>query len=161
MSSFVRSTGTCSSPLATTAFGRICHGLGHPALAEDPRFATNPARVANRGELRQAIEAITADRATADVTASLRAAGAPCSELNDVAQMLANDQVAAMDIVKSLPVDGAPHHRVVALPVRGNGGRASEMRAPSALGADTADVLTDLGYRADEIAALKAASTIG
>lgn len=142
-------------------FRRVCRGLGQPALAEDPKFATNPARVANRGELRQAIEAVTAGRTTADVTASLRAAGAPCSELNDVAQMLANEQVAAMDIVRSLPVDDAPHHKVVALPVRSNGERTSEMRAPPALGADTAEVLAGLGYRADEIAALEAAGTIG
>ncbi len=37
-------------------FARICAVLGRPDLAEDPRFATNPARVSNRPTLNEALE---------------------------------------------------------------------------------------------------------
>lgn len=142
-------------------FRRVCVALGAPALAEDPRFQSNPLRNANRGALHEALEAHTLPRTTADLVALLRAAGAPCSELHDVAQMLAHEQVRAVDIVRPLPVDGVPDHRVIALPLKADGARSAAMRAPPRLGADTEPILRSLGIRADEIDRLRAHGAIG
>ena len=43
-------------------FGRMCDVLGIDALATDPRFATNEARVTNREPLRPLIVAETEKR---------------------------------------------------------------------------------------------------
>lgn len=142
-------------------FRRVCAGLGLPDLPADPRFAGNPDRVANRDALREALSAATRLKPTATLVADLRRAGAPCSELNDVGQMLAHPQVEASGMIRDLPVEDAPGHKVVALPIKADGARSGAMRAPEALGAGTEAVLAGLGLAPDEIARLRAAGTIG
>lgn len=138
-----------------TLFGRVCAGLGIPGLAENELFRTNPQRVANRAALRQAIEACTLQRQVADIVTDLRRHGAPCSELNNVAQMLESEQVAAAQIVKDMPLDGAAHHKVIALPLKIGGRRAQTMKPPPPLGEDTEAILSEMGLKDDEIAALR------
>ena len=136
-------------------FGLVCGALGRPELASDPRFLSNPLRVANRGALRDAIEAVTTVLETAEVVARLRAAGAPCSELNDVAQMLAAAQVQATGIVSDLPIPGAPQHKVVGLPLKIDGQRAGASTAPPGLGADSDAILAGFGYSPADLARLR------
>lgn len=142
-------------------FRRVCEGLGSPDLAQDARFATNALRVENRPGLRQAIEALTVGTPTAAIVAALRRVGAPCSELNDVSQMMAHEQVAAAGMIVDLPVENGPGHKVVAMPLKADGQRSTALRAPPALGADTDQALADAGYAADEIAALRRRGAIG
>ncbi|MGW9331762.1 CaiB/BaiF CoA transferase family protein [Bosea sp. NPDC055594] len=142
-------------------FRRICQGLGQPGLADDPRFATNPQRVANREVLRAAITALTQALPTAEIIDRLRRAGAPCSEMHDVAQMLKNDQVEASGMIAGMPIENAPDHKVVALPLRINGRRDHALNPPPGLGADTAQVLADAGLTSDRIAELRAGGIIG
>lgn len=142
-------------------FGCVCEGLDAPELARDERFRTNPVRVANRAELRHEIESRTQKRPVVEIVASLRRLGAPCSELNDVSQMLASEQVAASRIVEELPIDGAPHHKVVALPIKAGGRRSALMDPPPLLGADTDAVLAEMNYSADEIERLRKKNIVG
>ncbi|MGI4952045.1 MAG: CaiB/BaiF CoA transferase family protein [Janthinobacterium lividum] len=142
-------------------FQRVCAGLGDPALAQDSRFLTNALRVANRPALRQAIEALTAGHSTAAIVAALRRAGAPCSELHDVGQMMAHDQVAASGMIAPLPVRDGPEHRVVAMPLKADGARSTALQPPPLLGADTDQVLAEAGFSADDIAALRSAGAVG
>lgn len=141
-------------------FARVCAGLGRPDLAGDPRFLTNPLRVANREALHCEIAALTSGLTTADIVARLRRAGAPCSEMNDVSQALAHEQVRAAGIVADLPLDGAPGHRVVALPLKMDGARAAPSAPPPPLGQDTETILAGLGYDAGEIAGLREAGIV-
>jgi crotonobetainyl-CoA:carnitine CoA-transferase CaiB-like acyl-CoA transferase len=62
-------------------FARV---IGDPALAQDERFATNAARVANRDALVERLEALLASRAAAHWIADLGAAGIPCGMVNQV-----------------------------------------------------------------------------
>lgn len=142
-------------------FKRVCEGLGRPEIAGDKRFLTNPQRVANREALHAELEALTRNRSSADVVAGLRRAGAPCSELNDVSQVLSNEHVETSEIIADLPIEGAPHHRVVALPLKANGRRSQTMRPPPALGADTDSIFADLGYESADIERLREDGIIG
>ena len=112
-------------------FARVCEGLGIPELAHDPRFLTNPDRVANRPALHAALEEATSRRSSSEVVAALRAIGAPCSEMNNVQQMLESEQVKAVDIVRPLPVDGGEGYQALALPVSVGGSRGAPFRASS------------------------------
>ena len=141
-------------------FKRVCQGLGAPLLGEDARFLTNPDRVRNREALRTQLSALVQSRPVKEVVALLRAAGAPCSELNSVEEMLAHAQVEAVGIVQSLPVADHPDHRVVALPVKINGARGARFEQPPELGADTDSVLAGIGYSAVQLAAFRAAGAI-
>ncbi len=122
-------------------FARVCEAIGRPELAWDRRFATNRDRVERRVELQAEIEAATGSRSTADLVAALRAVGAPCSELNDIASMLAHEQVAASGMIVPLPTASAPHHKAVATPLRFDGARPFAGSAPPALGSAPAEIL--------------------
>jgi crotonobetainyl-CoA:carnitine CoA-transferase CaiB-like acyl-CoA transferase len=135
-------------------FARVCHALGKPELATDPRFATNTLRVSARAQLKAEIEALTASRSTGDLVTVLRQAGAPCSELNDLPAVLAHEQVEASGMIVTLPTDGAPHHKVVGTPLRLDGERLSARTAPPPLGNATWDILSGIGIGPAELAEL-------
>ncbi|MFC3060341.1 CaiB/BaiF CoA transferase family protein [Paenirhodobacter populi] len=63
--------------------------------ADDPAFATNPARVLNRDEICARIAARTALRPKAELIAAMEAAGVPGGPINDLAEALADPQVTA------------------------------------------------------------------
>ncbi|MGN6769667.1 MAG: CaiB/BaiF CoA transferase family protein [Rhizobiaceae bacterium] len=76
-------------------FQRFCGALGIPELAEDPDFATNPARVANRARLRERLLAELAGREKAPLLAALEKATVPASPINNIAEMFEDPQIVA------------------------------------------------------------------
>ena len=80
-------------------FATLCAALERPDLAEDARFADNPARNANIDALEQEFEAILTAHPTRHWLQVLEAAGVPCSPINRVNDVLADPQVAARNMV--------------------------------------------------------------
>ncbi len=76
-------------------FRRFCKVVGLDALADDPDFATNPARVTNRKRLRETIVETLAEWDRDTLLAELEKAAVPASPINDIAQMFADPQVVA------------------------------------------------------------------
>jgi crotonobetainyl-CoA:carnitine CoA-transferase CaiB-like acyl-CoA transferase len=76
-------------------FQRFCGALGIPELAEDPDFATNPARVANRARLRERLLAELAGREKAPLLDALEKATVPASPINNIAEMFEDPQIVA------------------------------------------------------------------
>ncbi|MFI1051982.1 CaiB/BaiF CoA transferase family protein [Streptomyces griseoruber] len=67
-------------------FAALCQGLGAPELADDPRFATNPDRVAHVDELARKLGELLATRTAAEWFEHLTPLGVPCGPVNDLAQ---------------------------------------------------------------------------
>ncbi len=65
-------------------FAALCEVLGVPELADDPRFASNSARVTNRAQLRQALVGRLAEAPAADWARRLTAVRVPAGEVNDL-----------------------------------------------------------------------------
>jgi len=104
-------------------FGRLCELLGAPELAADPRFATNPARVAAREELRALLERHLAAAPAAEWAHRLLDAGVPAGEVNDVAGAFALADRLGLDPVAELaPLPSA----VAAAPAAAGGAPAAE-----------------------------------
>lgn len=76
-------------------FAALCRALGLDGLAGDPDFATNPARVTNRDRLVPVLAGATQRMARAELIATLERAGVPAGPVNDVAEALAEPQIAA------------------------------------------------------------------
>src|SRR5688572_20105510 len=75
---------------------RFCRQvMDEPSLADDARFATNAARLANRAELEATIEARFRRRARTEVIGWLDAADIPTGAVNDVPSVVAHPQLAA------------------------------------------------------------------
>jgi formyl-CoA transferase/CoA:oxalate CoA-transferase len=141
-------------------FARVCGALGKPELAVDARFVGMSQRIANREALHTALEARTRLRSTAANVAALRSAGAPCSEMHDVAQVLAHEQIRAVGMLTDLPIAGAPEHKAMGLPINSQGRRGRTGQSPPALGVHTDEVLGALGLSAQELAELRRGSVI-
>lgn len=141
-------------------FRQVCIGLEIEELADDGRFSSNQARVANRSELHRLLEDRTSTFSAAEVVKRLQARGAPCSEMNNVQQMLASEQVSSVGIVQDLPLAQGDTHKVVGLPFTLNGQRASAHIAPPGLGEHTHSLLAAAGYSVTDIDALREAGVI-
>ena len=76
-------------------YARFCDYLGRPDLAEDPAFATNPARIEHRTKLLKIIEGLLVERTMQDIIDGLEARKVPVGPVNTLGQVFASDQVAA------------------------------------------------------------------
>jgi crotonobetainyl-CoA:carnitine CoA-transferase CaiB-like acyl-CoA transferase len=112
--------------------------------------------VRHRDELTAALEATLRTRPTSDWLARLSEAGVPASEVRDLGQVFASEQVRALGAVQELHHATAGAYLAVAPPVRTDGAMASFPRPAPILGADTRDVLVDAGLSTAEVDALLA-----
>ena len=76
-------------------FQRFCRIVNLAELADDPKFATNAARVINRGALRERIVDRLAGFERAPLLAELEAANVPASPINTIGEMFADPQTVA------------------------------------------------------------------
>jgi crotonobetainyl-CoA:carnitine CoA-transferase CaiB-like acyl-CoA transferase len=124
-------------------------------IEADARFATNASRVANRAALVPIVAAAMTARTTSGWIAALEDAGVPCGPINAIDQVFADPHVKARGLAEAMTrADGTPI-TLVASPLRLSATPTDPRRAPPTLGADTDDVLAELGLNAGEIAALR------
>jgi len=134
---------------------RFCRALGLPALADDPRFATNGDRVTNRAELLTTLRERLAERSSAEWLAALDAADIPAGPINDIPTAFGSEQAVArrMAVEVDHPVIGRTTQ--VGLPFELSATPASIRTAPPLLGEHSDEILAGVGYSSAEIAVLR------
>ncbi|MEO1724848.1 MAG: CaiB/BaiF CoA-transferase family protein [Pseudomonadota bacterium] len=122
-------------------FQRLAGVLGLEGLAQDPRFATNAARIEHRDALDVHLyQALTAfDREGA--IALLESVGVPCGPINTIPDVFADPHVLAQGLRVDLERDDGRVIPTVAYPARLGATPASYRHAPPRLGADTESAL--------------------
>ena len=138
----------------------LCQAIGLPAIPQDPRFDSAARRSANRAELNALIAARLRTRTTAAWVEVLNQAGVPCGPVYRMDEVFADPQVEhlAMTAPVEHPVLGRLDILRNAVRMTGTPGT---VRAPSPdAGADTGEVLAELGYPAAEIDRLRAQGAI-
>ena len=142
-------------------FRKFCEVAGLTALAADPRFSTNQARVAHRGELIPLLRQATVFKTTAEWLAALEQAGVPCGPINDLQQVFADPQVQARGLRVELPHPLAGSVPQVASPIRLSATPVQYRNAPPLLGEHTEQVLQQwLGLSLEQIAELRRAGVL-
>jgi CoA:oxalate CoA-transferase len=112
-------------------FERLCVCLQLP-LAEDPRFATNPARCENARLLKRLIEAVTLDNTSAFWISKLTAAGIPTGPIQDVAQVMKDPQILARNmVVDVLDRNGRHAYKAAGNPIKMSGLEDRNTRPPA------------------------------
>ena len=136
-------------------WARCAKALGHPEWCEDPRFATNQARVANRAALEEVMNAVLTTDTTEHWVAALEAAGVPCGPVYDYAQLFADPQVRHRGLVQYAidpELGEVPHIRT---PVKIGEGVRVRTVAPK-LGEHNAEIFGRLGVGEAEVNRLRA-----
>ncbi len=118
-------------------FARLCALLDRGALADDPRFATNPARVTNREILIPLIAQATASWQSAALYAALQAHGIPAGPVNRIDQVFADPQVLARDMRRSVSDGQGEELPGLAAPIVLDGRRMGSGKSAPRLGEDT------------------------
>jgi len=138
-------------------FVKFCQFAGAPELAEDPRFATNPARVDNREACVAAVATLTQKRERAYWLDGLAPLGVPCGPVNHIDEAFADEQVQArgMRIEIEHPATGKPEP-YIASPIRMSETPVAYNRPAPMLGEHTSEVLGELlGMGEDEVEGLR------
>ncbi len=132
--------------------------IGHPELAADPRFAKPADRLANRDALTQVLDGIFGEQPVA-YWMDLLAGHMPVSPVYGLGQALDNDWLRETGMIDRVSHPDRDEIQVLANPIRFDGARLPNRAAPL-LGADTDAVLAEVGYAAEEVAALRAGGIV-
>ena len=151
-------TGSCQIFLAIGndgQFRKLAGAIGRPELADDPRFTSNAARVANRRVLADVLTAAFASEDGHALSERLSRLGLPAGPVLGVDEAIAASHTAARAMVTE--TDG---FRALGTPIKLSRTPGGTRTAPPRFGQDGAAVLAELGYSATEIAALEAEGVV-
>jgi len=137
-------------------YARFCRLADHPELIDDPRFASNGARVEHRDQLVPIVARIMRERSAAEWLESLTAAGVPASPINTLEQVFDDPQVRHREMRFELVNGAGDAVPQVANPIRYSRSASRSDRAPPALGEHTDEILSEvLGVEPEALAALR------
>ncbi len=124
-------------------FQKFAAVLGHPELAADPRFKTNPKRAENRAEMYEIIEAAFLTNTREHWLRALLAAGLPAGAIRTVDQVMAAPELVERGMIQTAEHDRIGPVRLVASPIKLSKTPPSIRFAPRTQGADTDDPTWD------------------
>jgi crotonobetainyl-CoA:carnitine CoA-transferase CaiB-like acyl-CoA transferase len=143
-------------------FKRFCDAFDLSHLLEDPRFATNAARVANRAFVTETLNPVMKQHPTGWWVEKLETLKVGCGPINTLEQVFADPQAVARGVVVQMPHAASPDGvKVIANPVRLSETPVAYRLPPPVLGEHTDSVLSErLGLSEAEIAALRTKGVI-
>lgn len=130
--------------------------IGHPELAEDPRFLHHRQRVEHRQELDDIINAWAADKSVKEICDLMVSGGVPCGPVNSIVEISQDEHIAgARDMFPTLKQDGIGDLRVTNIPVRFSKSGLAPLVSASEFGGDNETVYKSFGVSDEELRELR------
>jgi len=126
-------------------FGKLCALIDAPELSDDPRFATNPDRVAHRFELDAELAARFASRSGRALTERADEVGVPMAPILELDEVFAQPQVAAREMLLEFDHPTVGRMRQVGFPIKLERTPATLRYPPPLLGQHSEEVLREVG----------------
>jgi crotonobetainyl-CoA:carnitine CoA-transferase CaiB-like acyl-CoA transferase len=140
---------------------RCCAALERPDLANDPRYATEAARVENRATLVPLLNQVLGTRSAEEWMKRLEGVGVPAGRINTVPEVCESEHLRARGMLVALPHKKAGTVRMMGVPIRLHGTPGKARTAAPVLGGDTDAVLTRLlGLRRADVGRLRKAGVV-
>jgi crotonobetainyl-CoA:carnitine CoA-transferase CaiB-like acyl-CoA transferase len=139
---------------------RIAIALGHPEWRDDPRFATNTARIENREALVAAMNGIVAKRSKAEWIALLDEAGVPVGPVHTIGEALTHPQTLAREMVVDLVHPQAGPTKALGCPIHFSKTPTRIDRPAPMLGEHSRELLREYHYSEAQIDGFLAAGVI-
>ena len=139
---------------------RFCQGMGREDLKDHPDYSVNSVRVAHRGAIVSMLQEIFLTRPVSEWVEDLQAANVPCGPINDLADVFADPQVLARDMLQEMPHPTLGTIKQTGLPIKFSHTPGGLDRHPPLLGEHNQEILSSLGYSDADVQSLKDASVI-
>jgi crotonobetainyl-CoA:carnitine CoA-transferase CaiB-like acyl-CoA transferase len=138
---------------------RFCKAMGAEELLERPEYTNGAARSKNRAQLNADIDNLTAKYASAELIELLNKAGVPSGPIYSIDEMFADPQVKHLAMAQPVKKKSKAMN-LIAQPVALSRTPSKLKTWPPDLGQHTDVVLKEFGFKAKEIAALRAAKAV-
>lgn len=142
-------------------FRRFAAVLGQPQWGEDPRFAKNAARVANRTELVRLVSERMREHEADHWLPLLRRATVPAAPIRTIGQTFHHPQALARGVVRRVHHPRAGWINLASPAVTYGGGKMPTTRPPPVLGQHSDEILQEAGYADSQVAQLRKDGVVG
>lgn len=142
-------------------WARFCKQFGSDAGLGDERFVLAAGRLAHRTELNAAISAVVAQHTREEAMARLKLANVPFAPIRRPDELGDEEHLRESGQLLATPFPNGRTGHLPKMPFRASGFDMTQRSAAPALGANTAEILADLGYTPAQVLALAQRRAVG
>ncbi len=147
--------------ITDTQFQGLCRALERPDLATDERFVETATRLRNQRHLNKIFNEEVAKYTTEEIVARFSREQVPAARINSRADLLSDPQILHNGMIVETEHPEAGKMRTPRPPIIFEGTPSSLRRHAPQAGANTGEVLAEIGINADELATLRAQGAVG
>lgn len=155
-----RDSYVVTGALNNESWRTLCNILDRTELLDDPRYANEQLRVANRRPLEATLTETFLTRTSSEWVDRFERSGFVISPVNDLHAALTHPQMHANDIVVTTQHETVGPVKLVGVPMTFGSWQLQPLRPPPVLGRHTPEVLAELGYSQSQFEALRAGGIV-